>query len=332
MDHEDHHRHRTGGARIAIAAAATAMSLGVVTVPTVAAHADRYSAVVHPGESIQVAIDAARPGDPRLAGPKDDAPGPASEAGICVHGAGVQLAPFVGEHRRFVSVERRVRDVTITGFRVEGFTGPNVAFVGASGARLDRNVLADGDQYGALTVGSTRTRFSRNTVTSSAAVRNIGMCADDVAPAIVDHNDVSGYVAGLCVQTQAADFRSNVVHDNCIGVYVDPGIGALVRDNRITSNNAACQDFDFITGIDVYLDGAHGTQVTGNRIEGHTPPAYGAGIVITDNPSAGPAIDNTVRGNRFVDNTLDLLVDTTGTGNIVTRNRCTTSQPAGLCR
>ena len=52
--------------------------------------------------------------------------------------------------------------------------------------------------------------------------------------------------------------------------------------------------------------------------------------MITDG-AAAPATDNTVRNNRFADNTLDVLVDTAGAGNTVSHNRCTTSEPAGLC-
>ncbi len=266
----------------------------------------------------------------RLAGPTVDE-GPPSEAGICVTGADVTLAPFVAEHRELVSVGRRVQDVRITGFQVEGFSGPNVAFVGAARARLDRNTLIDGAQYAAVTVGSTRTRFSRNTV-STSSLRNIGLCADDVTPAVVDHNDVSGYVAGLCVQTQGADFRDNTVHDNCIGVYVDPGIGATVRNNHIAANNGPCSAFNFINGIGVYLDAANGTRVFGNSITGHHPDGYGAGVVIADHESPpSQSTNNTVRNNRFQDNSLDILVDSAGSGNIVIHNRCTTSTPADLC-
>ena len=185
-----------------------------------------------------------------------------------------------------------------------------------------------------VTVGSTHTRFSRNVVATSGALHGIGICTDDVSPATVDHNDVSDYIAGLCVQTQGADIRNNFAHDNCIGVYVDPGIRALVRNNHIVSNNGPCVDlFSYITGVGVYLQGTHGTVVRGNRIEGHTPAGYRdvAAVVITDEGAPTPASDNTVRNNRFDDNTLDILVDSAGSGNDVSHNRCTTRTPSGIC-
>jgi nitrous oxidase accessory protein NosD len=260
-----------------------------------------------------------------LAGPEGETgpTGPPSQAGICVTGSDVELAPFEQEHRELLSVGHRVRDVTITGFQVEGFSGPNVALVGAAGARLAANTLVDGAKYGIVTVGSTGTRVTGNVIRTTT-VKNIGLCADDVAPAVVDHNNVSGYGVGLCVQTQGADFRRNSVHDNCIGVYVDPGIGATVRDNRIAANNVPCTYNPY--GIGVWLDATNGTKVTGNLITGHRPAGYGAGLVI-----ANQATNNTVRDNRFRHNTLDVLVDSAGSGNIISDNQCTTSSPAGVC-
>jgi nitrous oxidase accessory protein NosD len=257
-----------------------------------------------------------------LAGPEGD-DGPPSQAGICVTGTGVELLDFNGDHRKVRSVEHYVTNVTVAGFRVEGFGGPNVAIVGADRARLAGNTLVDGAKFGIVTVGSTRTRVSGNVVRTTT-VHNIGVCTDDVTPTVVDHNDVSGYGVGLCIETQGADVRDNTVHDNCVGVYVDPGIGASIRDNRVVSNNAPCPQFT--SGIGVWLDATNGTTVTGNLITGHTPAGWGAGLVI-----ANQATNNTVRDNRFRRNTLDVLVDSAGSGNIITDNRCTTSTPAGLC-
>jgi nitrous oxidase accessory protein NosD len=334
------------------------------------AHAAGGVVVVHSGGSIQEALDGVRPGSTvvveagtyaeqltlttdrirlvgrgailvpptspvppnlctGLAGDVFDHPGVATQAGICVTGRDVELAPFPGsEHREVTSVGRRLRDVVITGFQVRGFTGPQIALVGTAGSRLVDNNLAAAGAYGALSVGSTHTRISRNVVTvADVPFAGIGICADDAAPAVVDANEVSGYVVGLCVQTQGADFRANDVHDNCIGVYVDPGIGAVVRANRISTNNLGCDVAGFPpTGVGVFLDATVGTQVRDNLIVGHrTTDGYGALFI------GGPASGNVVKHNVFIDNTLDVVVASTGPNNVVTQNRCTTSEPAGLC-
>jgi nitrous oxidase accessory protein NosD len=334
------------------------------------AHAAGGVVVVHSGGSIQDALDRARPGStvvveagtyaeqltvttdritlvgrgailvpptspvPRnlcsgLAGPVLDQTGVATQTGICVTGSGVELADFDREHREVTSVGRRVRDVVIRGFDVRGFTGPQIALVGASHSLLLDNDLAAAGAYGALSVGSTHTRISHNVVTvADVPIAAIGICADDAAPAVVDANEVSGYGVGLCVQTQGADFRANDVHDNCVGVYVDAGIGAVVRANRISTNNLGCDVAGSPpTGIGVWLDATVGTQVRDNLIVGHRPTdGFGALFL------AGPAAGNVVIHNVFNDNTLDVVVTSTGPNNVITQNHCTTSEPAALCR
>ena len=356
-----HHRRTVRAPLVTTAGLALVAATLAIGPPPAEAAAGR-TVVVRPGQSIQAAIDAAAknttiivrggihpeqltistdgitligehtrlvpPADvvtntcSGLAGPEGES-GPPSQAGICVTGTGVDLLEFEREHRKLHSVEHRVNDVTVAGFRVEGFSGANVAIVGAAGFRLTANTLVDGDKYGAVTVGSTGTRVSRNVIRTTT-VHNIGLCVDDIAPVVIDHNDLSGYGVGMCVSTQGADFRNNTVHDNCVGVYVDPGIGAKVRDNLITSNNAPCPDF--VSGIGVWLDATNGTTITGNRITGHAPAGFGAGVVVT-----GAASNNLVRDNRLLRNTLDILVDATGSGNDISHNRCSTSSPDGLC-
>ena len=155
--------------------------------------------------------------------------GPDTEAGICVTGRGVNLAPFVLEHRKVISVRKRVRNVRVTGFTVRGFSGANVALVGTTSSRVSDNHLVDGNVYGVLTAGSKHTRISHNVVDARPPLRVIGICADDRRPAVIADNDVAGYNIGLCIQTQGADVQRNEIHNTCIGVYVDPSIGPRIR-------------------------------------------------------------------------------------------------------
>ncbi len=252
-----------------------------------------------------------------------------TEAGICVAGADVRLADFVVEHRHVEHVGTPVDDVSISGFSVRGFSGPNVAFVGARNARLTGNDLVDGARYGALTAGSVGTRITGNTVHSTGALQFIGICMDDVAPVVTAGNTVSGYDVGLCIQTQFADVRENNVTNTCIGAFIDPGIAARLRFNRILGTNLACPAQNAY-GIDGIVVAGTGSLVQQNRIEGKDAPGS-AGILVVDYPDSPPARNNLIVGNVLVGNVLDIGVQATGGDNVVKRNHCTTSSPVGLC-
>ncbi|TKA68074.1 hypothetical protein B0A55_10957 [Friedmanniomyces simplex] len=100
----------------------------------------------------------------------------------------------------------------------------------------------------------------------------------------ITKNDVSGYVIGLCVQTNGADIRDNNVHGNCIGTFVDPRTrGARIKNNHVGPTNAICNAIpdiiqpDFMHGI--VVDGATDTLVQGNVIEGQRSNGTATGIV-----------------------------------------------------
>jgi len=356
---------RFGAARVALILAVVCVtSVGIVS--PASAHGD--TKFVRPGQSIQAAIDVAHPGDRILVRPgtyaeqltiaKDGIDliglgatlvpppsavqnecsglaGPRTEAGICVHGTGIVLADYVVEHRKVRSVDRPVEDVSIAGFQVRGFSGENIAVVGARDARVIGNRLTDGEQYGFLTAGSNNTLVAGNTVASPTALRFIGICLDDVAGTQVSHNHISGYRVAICVQTPGGNVRHNDVRDSCIGADVDPGVaGAKILDNRIAGTNPGCAtpDTPYIFGI--FLDGAINTLVRHNRIEGQTagdpPDGYAAGVLVYDEGTA-VASGNVVTQNVLRNNDLDLAAPTVGTGNVFSGNSCTTSDPPGLC-
>jgi nitrous oxidase accessory protein NosD len=348
------------------------MSVGLVG----PASAHGGNTIVRPGESIQQAINAADPGDrivvragtyreqltiekdgidlvglganlvppPSVNQPAGNVcsglAGPGTQAGICVAGARVELAPFFVEHRKVLSVGRPVRNVSITGFQVKGFSGANIAVVGAKDARITENRLVDGDQYGFLTAGSENTRVIGNTVVSSRALRFIGICMDNVSGVRVSKNHISGYNVALCVQTPGAEVRNNEVRNSCIGAFIDPFIaGAQIENNHIAATNPRCATQNTFGGFGIIVDGAVDTDVRGNRIEGQTLGAPGtntfaAGIAVVDDPTTTPvavATGNKVTHNTLRNNDLDLLVASVGAGNVIARNTCHSSDPQGLC-
>lgn len=260
--------------------------------------------------------------------------GPNTEAAICIMGSGVELADFAQEHRKVLSVKRRVRGVSVTGFRIRGFSGLNIAIVGGIDTHVSRNTLIDGQQYGTLTVGSIGSRITHNTVSTTVSnLLFIGICMDDVANPLVANNIIAGYNVGLCIQTDGAYVHSNEVGNCCAGAFVDPGISAVqIHKNQMTAGNPNCANPEFNPGgfgvYGVIITGGVKTEVLDNNIEGQQKfgrPAgadwFAAGIAIIDAPPA-IASDNVIKRNTLKNNDVDILVFSNGTGNVVRLNTC----------
>ncbi|KAF4454929.1 Pectin lyase-like protein [Fusarium austroafricanum] len=270
--------------------------------------------------------------------------GPKTEAGICVQGEGIKLDKFVIEHRKVLSVKRPVKDVSITGFEVRKFSGINIAILGAMNTRISKNTLADGAKYGTLTAGSTKTTVEGNKVSyTGLGVNGIAICMDNFSDVHVEKNIVTDYGVGICVQTKGADVHHNMVSESCFGIFVDPGVtGAKVRHNHVGPSNPACQIAWGIT-----IDGAAGSKVSDNLVEGQKNKGTAVGLVVIDeecNPTSPLfglscvtlkrkfiASDNIFLRNTFRDNDLDIFVNTTSKSNSFRCNSCKTSRPKGLC-
>lgn len=253
-------------------------------------------------------------------------------------GSNVSLAPFVVEHRKVLSVSEPVKDVSISGFQISGFSGFNMAVVGAQNARVTGNWLTDGGIYGFLTAGSTNTKLTNNTVVSTRKLGFIAICMDNMEGVHVSNNRISKYNVALCVQTPMADVQHNKVSDNCIGVYVDPGIeGAKVRYNYINATNPDCRELPTEIAFGTYgiiIDGAIITEVCSNLIEGQTNNGLAAGLAIFDQTCSVPELSLScsilrrkveASGNMVVYNTLrhhdiELLINTTGS-NVIAHNK-----------
>lgn len=147
------------------------------------------------------------------------------------------------------------------------------------------------------------------------------------------------------IQTNGAEIEDNEVSDACYGAFFDPRVKDVrFRNNKIFRAQPKCAPFG-ASGI--ILDGAIGARVENNYVEGwKTDDPRTAGLVVADDPCnveplslaclaiGGTAVarDNRVRGNTLRDNTLDIFVNTTGTGNEFRRNDCDSSNLKGICR
>jgi hypothetical protein len=245
-----------------------------------------------------------------------------------VTGSHVSFDPFNTEHTPVHAVGRPIRSVRLAGFDVRGFSGPDVAVVGGSDVRVEHNHLAASPRYGVLSVGSRNTHVIDNSVTGGPIPGFfIGVCVDDKSGAEVRHNEVSGQIVALCIETPGTTVDANQVHDNCSGIFVE-GVDAKVTGNHVYNNNE-CPELPAEQGIALTLAGSRGAVVRHNVFEGHTASVTGgAAVVITDGPTI--ATGNVVSRNQFRGNTLDLASFSAGR-NRIDRNDCSSSIPEQLC-
>ncbi|KAK6714880.1 hypothetical protein SNK04_005808 [Fusarium graminearum] len=125
------------------------------------------------------------------------------QTGICIVGYNVKTDDFITEHKKVKSVGRPVKGVSVTGFTVNGFSGINIAILGAKNTYITNNKLVDGGAYGGLTLGSINTVFYDNVVTTTKG-GFIAICMDNKSDVFSKKNDISNHAIGLCVQTNGA--------------------------------------------------------------------------------------------------------------------------------
>ncbi|PPJ59444.1 hypothetical protein CBER1_02454 [Cercospora berteroae] len=239
--------------------------------------------------------------------------GPDSQAGICIAGKGIKLAPFIGfEHQKVLSVQKPVKGISVSGFKLD-----------------------NGAIYGFLAAGSKKTTITNNKIKMPSTLGFIALCVDDFRDAQAIGNHLSTYGIGLCVQTNGAQLRKNIITNTCAGAFIDPCTdGAVLSENTITNGNAMCPNGT----AGIVIDDATNTKVTKNIIKDQTAsgvailddPCTAGGLACSTRPGqAAIASNNVVKNNVFQNNTFDIFVGSTGTGNVATRNQCTS--PPDLC-
>ena len=321
--------------------------------------------VVGPGDSIQAAVDKAKPGETIVVlGTHRENVAIATD-GITLRGVGAALerpatpqlnACFDGEAFTDVNgvcvigtldleageVVREVRNVTVTGFTIRGFDLGIVAF-GAHDATFAGNVAADNGEYGITAFASSGTRILFNRASGSDEA---GLYIGDspTADATLIGNEVSGNLFGVLVRNaEHGAIAGNSIHDNCAGVALladapGPTGSFKLAGNSIAHNTKACpagEDLDVpLSGVGIALVGANDVSVLGNLVTGNAPSAdteVAGGIIVATGDGGTPSSGNTVRGNLLRGNAPDLVWDGAGSGNVFAGNLCRTSDPAGLC-
>ena len=202
-----------------------------------------------------------------------------------------------------------------------------------------------GTGLGAKIIDSPGTKILSNDM---SRVGNVGtyVAGQKSQDAKVVGNNISGGAWGIYVaDTHSGSVVGNNVHDNCAGMFFEafksePVGGFKVAGNTVENNSQSCRGAQFdrnFSGIGIALLGASGMEVTGNNLSGNVPsgptPVSG-GVVVSTNPFFGDTTkprNNTVVGNQFGPNKLDIFWDKSGSGNRFVGNLCNTSVPTRLC-
>lgn len=326
---------------------------------------------VHPGQSIQAAVDSASPGDTivvregtyresvviqkdgislRARGdvrlkPPEDGSGlcntPDEQIGFCVVPADLDLDTF--------TYTTRVRDVTITGFRVLGFRGDGILGFGTENLTVSHVRAADNTEYGIASFDGIGTRFVHNRASGS---EDAGLYVGDSpdANAVVSDNVTRHNALGVLVRhARHVVVAHNRAWGNCLGVLLlddrQPGGSGdnAVLDNRFIANNDECPQFAGFLGATpggggIVAIGSQHNVIAHNLVlanRGDTPFSGGIVLVATQEDDQGEisaSTNNAVLENRLRFNTpADIVQDDASSPNLIAHNHCRTSMPPGLC-
>src|SRR5215216_5120625 len=311
-----------------------------VALATAIGSAQAANKVVGPGESIQKAINAADPGDTivvrglhhedviitkngiKLRGEGDaviEAPAragsPCSKFGgvlvaICVVG---DFNPETGE------VNKRVRDVSVSGFTFRGFNDKEDAFVidviaarnatvvgnritgnVANGIAVDlsvnstiakNHVIGSPETDQGIRVGSSsRTKIVNNVVRNNVFGIDVG---ESTNTTIVGNDSIGNVADGFgVIDSPGTKILSNVARRNdTVGIF----LGDTQRANtKVVGNDLSGSDFG------IFVSNSQGGSFAANEVHNNC-----AGMVFTSDFAPGPPSGNfAVKGNTVKDNTL----------------------------
>ncbi|WP_406858843.1 right-handed parallel beta-helix repeat-containing protein [Streptomyces sp. HUAS MG47] len=350
---------------LACAAAVVTTALGAA-VPTAAApHAGPKVHRVKAGASIQKAVDAAKPGDTVLLSPgtyrqsvrittsnltlrgsgvlptvlvpattpaADDSCAKAGN-GICV--TGTEAAPVTG--------------VTVRSLTLRGYTSSGLWSTWTDRLTVQRVVAEKNGKWGIGQERSVRGTFTRNIARNNGDAglflantvdREHG--STDARGTTVGRNHIAGNRIGITVRRlRNVTVERNVATGNCAGVFVvgdesRPRAEATVRRNDISANNKYCPQtprLPFLQGSGIVLTGAEESLVERNRVVGNVGKSPLSGGIVLFKSFVGAANEqNEIRDNVVLRNsTADLADRDIGKGNAFVGNRCTVSEPAGMC-
>ncbi|MDF3301759.1 right-handed parallel beta-helix repeat-containing protein [Streptomyces tropicalis] len=319
---------------------------------------------VHPGESIQRAVDSARTGDTVLVLPGTyHGSVKVTTPGITLRGTGdaTVIEPVAkstddcGKRGNGICVagtaKKKLKGVTVADLKVTGFSHAGVVSVGSDGLTV-RHVTADKNGvWGLAEERSQRSTYQQNTARYNgdagiflANTIDTEQGATDTRNTLLSGNRLQGNRIGVTIRRlRDLTVTDNDITGNCAGVMVvgdenKPKGGALtVRGNRVVQNNKYCpktERLPFLQGSGIVLTGVEKTDVTGNAVTGHSGSSPLSGGIVLFKSFVGATNDNNrIRDNSLQDNHPADVVnqESTARGNTFVHNACRASKPAGLC-
>jgi parallel beta-helix repeat protein len=336
---------------------------------TVLASPPLSTVVVHPGESIQAAVDAAQPGTEILL-----APGTYFQT-VVVSTPNITLAGLTGPHGEGAAIQNpggaddgitvtpTAGGFTLANLTVRDFNVDGVILEGVNGFTLSHITAQDDGQYGLFPVFSS---FGMINGCTASGHRDTGIYVGQSAYVTVAHSRTFDNVNGIEIENSShISVVGNEAFNNTAGILVDllPGLdvttssdifiaGNFVHDNNRPNDGDPGSLESFVpAGTGILVLGADHVTITENRVTGNDfvgigvastlllgelaglPPSAFAGI--DPNPDGTQVVSNYVVGNGSSSPLpgipgADLLWDGSGTGNFWLGNTFQTSVPGIL--
>ncbi|MEU5974921.1 right-handed parallel beta-helix repeat-containing protein [Streptomyces sp. NPDC047315] len=354
----------------ALAVAAAALVSGVAAAPTAATAAGHHGArhTVQPGESVQAAVDAAKPGDVVVLAPgtyRESVQITTSDITLRGAGPGTVIAPPADAERRRAehacakggngicvigTKDARVSGVTIRSLTVSGFAKGGLWASHTDGLTVRQVTAEKNGTWGIGQEASTRAEFrdnvARGNKDAGIMLTNIvgqEAAAHDSLRSVVADNTLTDNRLGIMLKRiRNVSAQTNEISANCAGIFVvsdesRPGSGDItIRSNDIRENNKYCAKtprLPAIQGSGIVLTGSDATEIRGNVVKGHhSTTLLAGGIILAESYVGATNTNNVIEHNTVTDNTAADLVDRgNGSGNTFARNECASSKPGGLC-
>jgi len=263
---------------------------------------------------------------------------PPKSSNRCLHGA-AGICVFAAKGPRI--------DTTVEGFELNGFPSFGLVGFGARGLTVQHNLAVNNGDYGITCFGCTGLRYLFNKVSGSHEAGFYIGDTSNAAATVIGNESWNNYFGFFLRDSNVGKLEGNKAHNNCMGIALlntaapNNVHGWTIVDNNANQNSKACpasDDGPALSGVGIGVLGASNNSIVHNTVwankpTGPTPVSGGIALLDTTKTDHGSAPNgNEIRANVLYRNQkFDINDDQSGHGNTFSRNKCHTSNPAGLC-